>query len=507
VYGALGTSAKRGTRPLVPPRSALTWRCCVYAEKPGDLRVRPSGHEGYDPAMARHVLIRDDSGAENVVEERELLAEKSLHDVLTRHPELIPSEDLEIGPAVVVGRESGLDAGYADLVLVDRSAQLCLVEVKKEGNPDTRRVVAQLLDYAAALWQMPVDTFEHDVLHPYLRSKGAEEQNLPDLAGFVAEQFDSDDDSEGEEFDDFPRQLEQNLASGTFRLVVAAPSIPPGVQQVIEYLNAQGLLIYGLEVSFFSGPAECFVPRLVVKPRVTETRKLAAASSAPVAEEDFFQALPDRIREPASEFLRRAEAARGTVRWNSYGPSIRAARTPERVVSWPERKRVVVTVKSSAGYPAEPFAAAKTSTAQLPVGSVSNDNWYWSARYEELTDEQLAIVFDIALELIGALAPPIQFQSLPQPLSITFERNDHNIWANSAASLNAHLGKWLRGNLSTGDRSVAADVTLEPLAGGSPGWKPRFDSATAAESIWPTGEMHGQYELAVTAEGSPDEST
>lgn len=214
VYGALGTSAKRRYEPA---RSALTWRCCVYAEKPGDLRVRPSGHEGYDPAMARHVLIRDDSGAENVVEESELLAEKSLHDVLTRHPELIPSEDLEIGPAVVVGRESGLDAGYADLVLVDRSAQLCLVEVKKEGNPDTRRVVAQLLDYAAALWQMSVDTFEHDVLHPYLRSKGAEEQNLPDLAGFVAEQFDSsDDDSEGEEFDDFRASSSRTLPAERF---------------------------------------------------------------------------------------------------------------------------------------------------------------------------------------------------------------------------------------------------------------------------------------------------
>jgi len=42
---------------------------------------------------------------------------------------------------VVVGRESGLDSGYADLVLVDRAAQVCLVEVKKEGNLDTRRSV------------------------------------------------------------------------------------------------------------------------------------------------------------------------------------------------------------------------------------------------------------------------------------------------------------------------------------------------------------------------------
>jgi hypothetical protein len=458
-------------------------------------------------AVARHLLILDDSGAENVVEERELLAEKSLHDVLTRHPELIPADDLEIGPAVVVGRESGLETGYADLVLLDRSAQLCLVEVKKEGNPDTRRVVAQLLDYAAALWQMSAHAFERDVLHPYLRSTGATERDLPDLAGFAAEQFEpSDDDSEGDDFNDFPRQLEQNLASGTFRLVVAAPSIPPGVQQVIEYLNAQGLLIYGLEVSFFSGPAECFVPHLVVKPRVTETRKLAVSSSAPIAEEDFLQALPDRIREPGLDFLRRAEAARGTIRWNSYGPSIRAARTPERVVSWLEKKRAVVTVKPSAGYPTEPFEAARKAAAQLPVGTVSSDEWYWSARYEELTDEQLATVFDIALALMDALAVPIQFKNLAQPISIVFERNDHNIWVKSVAQLSGHLGAWLRGTLRANDGSLAPDVTLEPLAGGSPGWKPRFISAGSAESLWPTGELHGQYQLTVAEVGSPDEA-
>ena len=56
------------------------------------------------------------------------------------------------------------------------------------------------------------------------------------------------------------------LMSGEFRLVVAAPSIPEGVQRVLRYLNGQGLRLYGLEVSYFKGPVECFVPRLVVEP-------------------------------------------------------------------------------------------------------------------------------------------------------------------------------------------------------------------------------------------------
>ena len=66
----------------------------------------------------------------------------------------------------VVGRESGLESGYTDLVLLDRRGQVCLVEVKREGNPDTRRVVAQLLDYATSLWGCSLPDFERVVLHP-----------------------------------------------------------------------------------------------------------------------------------------------------------------------------------------------------------------------------------------------------------------------------------------------------------------------------------------------------
>jgi len=118
--------------------------------------------------MARKVLMRDASG-ERVATEAELLTEQRLHDVLTEHPELIPAEDLGMGSTVVVGREPGLEAGRADLVLVDGAAQLCLVEVKKQGNPDTRKVVAQLIDYASSLWRMSSGEFERTVLHPFLR--------------------------------------------------------------------------------------------------------------------------------------------------------------------------------------------------------------------------------------------------------------------------------------------------------------------------------------------------
>jgi RecB family endonuclease NucS len=84
--------------------------------------------------MTRYVLIRGDGDVENVVPETPLPLEANLHDALTKHPELLPAEDLGLGRTVVVGRQAALASGYADLILLDDRGQVCLVEVKKEGT-------------------------------------------------------------------------------------------------------------------------------------------------------------------------------------------------------------------------------------------------------------------------------------------------------------------------------------------------------------------------------------
>ncbi len=66
--------------------------------------------------MPRNLLIRGVDGRDALVQEAELMAEKDLHDVLNTHPGLLPADDLEVGRTIVVGRESGLESGYADLV-------------------------------------------------------------------------------------------------------------------------------------------------------------------------------------------------------------------------------------------------------------------------------------------------------------------------------------------------------------------------------------------------------
>jgi hypothetical protein len=218
--------------------------------------------------VGRFLLIRDpdqpDDGqpAERLVAEGRVPKEDMLHKALMRNPKLVPATDLGLGEVVTVGYEASLpSAGDADLVLLDEEGRLCIVEVKKAGNPDTRRVIAQLLDYASALWGLTIDEFERRVTRQRLDDHRS-------LRQFIADELvPASDEAEAQaESQRVIEALSETLKRGEFSLVVAAPTIPTGVQRVIEYLNEFGHSIYGLEVSYFAGEVEAFVPRIAVRP-------------------------------------------------------------------------------------------------------------------------------------------------------------------------------------------------------------------------------------------------
>ena len=263
--------------------------------------------------LTRHVLIRSDSG-DQLVAESALPAEASLHDALADRPQLIPAADLGLGRAVVMGRESRLASGKADLILVDEMGQVCLVEVKKEGNPDTRQFVAQLLDYATSLWGQTLDEFTERVLRPYLRER-SDDASIG-LEDFVTASFGAGDDVDENEIvstDVVTRNLAATLQAGTFVLVVAAPQIPTGVERALEYLNAQGLRVYALEVGYFRGQVECFVPRVSVSPPpTTRSRTSTVAPAAPVEREGFLESLGESVAPVVADSTRRGRGSRGT---------------------------------------------------------------------------------------------------------------------------------------------------------------------------------------------------
>jgi hypothetical protein len=451
--------------------------------------------------MPRTVLMRDGAG-ERVATEAELLTEQRLHDVLTEHPELIPVEDLGMSTVAVVGREAGLDAGRADLVLLDATGRLCIVEVKKEGNPDTRKVVAQLIDYASSLWRMSVEDFERDVFHPYWRSTSAGDVAPPGLLDDLEEKFVRE---RADEFGDTEPNLdlEQTLRAGRFRLVVAAPTIPPAIQRNIDYMNDQGMLLYGLEVNYFAGDTECFVPRIVVKPRASE-RTHSSTRSLQSTEATFLPQLADGVASRLAVLLRDCRAAGARVEWVGDGARILTERVHRAGLAKFYTRSVSITIQPPDGYPAGPFnATAKTLTA-IAAGRSTNNGSAWNGQYARLSDEELDAVFRTVLKLAHAVALPVDFSAVDPAVEVDFVRNDNNVWLKSAPALEPYVGGWLRGTLVAGPGSEPNPVTLAPLAGAQPGWRPpTFESEEVAKSVWPPNDLAGDYRLTVKQSGTP----
>ncbi len=458
--------------------------------------------------MARYVLVKQSGGEGVCVEETRLPAEAHLHDALTKHPELLPVEDFGFTRAVVIGREAALASGYADLVLLDERGQVALVEVKKEGNPDTRQVVAQLIDYAGAMWGQSLEEFERSVLRPY----ATKELGLtppPSLRQFLQSRFATpideaaeaqplaEENSDVDALDALERGLASTLESGRFTLVVAAPEIPPGVRRALDYLNAQGLHLFGVEVSYFAHPVEVFVPRVVVQPPPEQHASGSRRTGEPIDREAFLGALPPGVGAVVSELLDQAIERGAEVGWNPTGPNIRMRGVAGRAsVATFEAKRLYLALNPGSGFPGQPFEWFRERLRGLAIGEETPAGAYRRIDYGWIKDaEELKSLQGAILEMCERLHPPLPAVPIQPPLVLRFVRNDYNIWLKALPDLATYRGANLWGDIRGDGSDDAASVQLVPLQGDALGWVPRFPNSAQGARIWPAGHNKGAFVL------------
>ena len=186
--------------------------------------------------------------------------ESHLQQLLYEDPRLIPFADLGEGypePKVFV-REAGLPgSGSTDLIGVDEQGRITIIECKLATNSEQKRkVIGQVLEYAAFLWQMSYERFEQ----LFSREFGA--AGKPGLAQMVAPESDPDW-SEAE----FRGNVGTSLAQGDFTLIIAVDSLNDELRRIIEYVNRRPgdrTTVCAVEVSYFVGDRhEVLAPRLV----------------------------------------------------------------------------------------------------------------------------------------------------------------------------------------------------------------------------------------------------
>lgn len=184
--------------------------------------------------------------------------EAHLQAFLVDNPTLIPFEDIskDILPPRIMIPEFGLPgSGSTDIVGIDESGGITIIECKLATNPEIKRkVVGQVLEYASFLWRKPYH-FVDQICLKRLDSP---------LAAMMAARLDQETRADWDEAD-FMRSVSQTLAGGSFRILIAVDNVNEELRRTIEYMSEgpSNLEMYALEVTYFvGGDQEILVPRL-----------------------------------------------------------------------------------------------------------------------------------------------------------------------------------------------------------------------------------------------------
>ena len=189
--------------------------------------------------------------------------EATLHTLAEATPELLPLAGSPL--LAILGREVRLGAGAADLVGIEANGRLAIIEIKLKANPEARRaVVAQVLAYAAYLHRMSFDELESTVLASHLVRRG-----FSTIADALSNLTQSPVDAA-----ELRASVEENLATGAFRLVLVLDEVPTELVRVVGYLQAIGsnIVIDLISISAYDVNGD----RVVVPQRV-EPERVASA--------------------------------------------------------------------------------------------------------------------------------------------------------------------------------------------------------------------------------------
>ena len=287
-------------------------------------------------------LLHDD---ETLTEMREqpYESEALLQRLLAQHPALLPGELINRDSPrrwLLVRREAGVpsaenkaDRWSMDHLFLDQEGVPTIVEVKRGSDTRIRReVVGQMLDYAAnAVLYWPVDRIR-SMFEENSTASGVE----PDVA--LRELLGEASAADADAIDDFWSAVERNFQSQRVRLIFVADVIPPELQRIVEFLNAQmrPAEVLAVEVRQYVGTGpKTLVPRVYGLTAEAQMQKQQRAPA--MVEAAFLSLLPGEYAAAVQRFFEACRAQGLHLAWGTAGCSIRVSardRQPLLSIAW-----------------------------------------------------------------------------------------------------------------------------------------------------------------------------
>lgn len=253
-----------------------------------------------------------------------------LQQLLFETPEILPVGEIDptFARAIPLCQELPTNTGYVDLCYITDRGKLCIVECKLWRNPEARRrVIAQILDYAAEISRWSYN----DLCDSVRSARGdVDKGNIPfDL---VQQQDETADEAT------FVDNVARNLRSGQFLLMVVGDGIREELEQIVEYLKRSAGIRFTfalVELAIFDLPQD-LGGGAIVEPRVL-ARTVEIVRSVVALDEDESGIV---FQDPPANYGPNKNSRKGLTEeefWRSQGDDTLEKRTRDFIKRYERR--------------------------------------------------------------------------------------------------------------------------------------------------------------------------
>lgn len=201
------------------------------------------------------IVFRKNNQNAEILNESKFAQEDSMQEYLISNPEIVPIYEIEEDARLLVAaREFSTASGPIDALGLDEHGNIYVIETKLFKNPDKRTVLAQVMDYGAALWKHHADSsgfFDHLDEYSYKYFDQDFKEKFCSFFGIedAVEAFDN---------------IKSNLEDGSIKFVVLMDKLDARLKDLISYINQNSKFdIYAVELDFYKHDEfEVVIPKL-----------------------------------------------------------------------------------------------------------------------------------------------------------------------------------------------------------------------------------------------------
>jgi hypothetical protein len=191
------------------------------------------------------IIVSKNGHEAHKVERSTFDKEDDLQRYLRDNPEALPIDQIRDGASLVVlAREYTTESGPIDILAADDKGKLYIIETKLYRNQDKRKVVAQVLDYGAALWRHSSDfnEFRADL------SEQVQRQWNASLEDQIAARFSTDETGT----EALLSAMKECLEHGKFAFMVLMDQVDDRLRDLISYVNTNSnFQVYAVELEYY----------------------------------------------------------------------------------------------------------------------------------------------------------------------------------------------------------------------------------------------------------------